>query len=154
MKKRCSNPSDKHYGAKGIKVCDEWSIDFRVFMEWAMDNGYSDGLTIERKCNDKNYCPDNCTWVTMAEQAKNTSQNIFITRNGKTQILSDWCKQLGLNTRTIMWRYETGIRGEELFAPKKITMKGKHHTEATKQRISEAMKGNQYALKRQVMPNA
>jgi hypothetical protein len=155
MKKRCNNPNDKrykHYGGKGIKVCEEWANDFMVFREWAYQNGYEEGLTIERKDNNLGYSPDNCRWITMAEQAKNTSQNIFITRNGETKILSDWCRELGLNVRTIMWRYEQGISGEELFAPKKVTMKGKHHSEETKRRLSEAMKGNTHARKKVVMP--
>ena len=66
---RCSDP--KHisypwYGAKGVCVCEEWN-DFQVFRNWALQNGYKEGLSIDRKSNQNNYSPDNCTWITKAE---------------------------------------------------------------------------------------
>ena len=53
------------------KVCDEWLSNFEVFQEWALANGYKDNLTIERKDNLLGYCPNNCTWITIQEQAIN-----------------------------------------------------------------------------------
>ena len=76
MKQRCTNPNTKdyrYYGAKGIQVCDEWK-EFENFFYWAMANGYKDGLTIERKDNDKNYEPSNCTWIPANRQQRNTRQ--------------------------------------------------------------------------------
>ena len=74
MKNRCYRESYhayKHYGGRGIKVCNEWLNDFRTFYDWAMANGYKDDLSIDRiNCN-KGYNPQNCRWVTMAEQNKN-----------------------------------------------------------------------------------
>ena len=70
MKSRCHKEYDskyKYYGGKGIKVCDEWRNDFNAFYEWAMANGYTDELTIDRIDSDKDYCPENCRWVTMEE---------------------------------------------------------------------------------------
>lgn len=75
MKKRCYNKASKSYlwyGARGITVCDEWLNDFTVFYDWAISNGYADNLTIERKDNNKDYSPENCCWVTMEQQHKNT----------------------------------------------------------------------------------
>lgn len=75
MKKRCYNPkskSYKYYGGRGINVCDEWLCDFIAFYKWAIDNGYKDNLTIERIDVNGNYEPNNCKWVTMDEQHKNT----------------------------------------------------------------------------------
>lgn len=73
MHQRCSN-QEKHnyhrYGGRGIRVCDEWA-SFPEFQEWAMANGYSDKLTIERKDSDGNYCPENCTWADALTQARN-----------------------------------------------------------------------------------
>jgi hypothetical protein len=66
MHKRCSNPnadSYKWYGAKGIKVCPEWS-SFEVFREWALPNGYAEGLELDRENSDEDYCPRNCRWIT------------------------------------------------------------------------------------------
>lgn len=59
-----------YYGGRGISVCDEWS-DFESFRLWAMSNGYSDSLSIDRINNDGNYRPDNCRWATQKMQVQN-----------------------------------------------------------------------------------
>lgn len=74
MKNRCNNPNYKQfdrYGGRGIKVCDLWSDDFMEFYNWAINNGYDESLTIDRIDNDKGYFPDNCRWVTRAENNRN-----------------------------------------------------------------------------------
>ena len=73
---RCKNPSASHYenyGGRGIDVCKEWKgkNGFLNFYNWAMENGYSDNLTLDRKDNDKGYSPDNCRWVTHIENCHN-----------------------------------------------------------------------------------
>lgn len=73
MKYRCYNQkatSYKYYGAKGIRVCDEWLNDFQKFKEWAYENGYRDDLTIDRLDSTKDYEPNNCRWVTKSFNAK------------------------------------------------------------------------------------
>lgn len=73
MKQRCSNPAATkydRYGGRGITVCDEWREDFQTFYDWAMANGYSDDLTIDRIDNDGDYEPSNCQWITQAENTR------------------------------------------------------------------------------------
>jgi hypothetical protein len=73
MKARCCKPKEqdwKYYGAKGIKVCDEWNNDFKAFLKWSLNNGYTDTLTIDRINHKSDYSPDNCQWLTMSENVK------------------------------------------------------------------------------------
>lgn len=73
MKNRCYNENRKsfeNYGAKGVRVCSEWH-SFEAFHIWAIQNGYEEHLTIERKNPFGNYEPTNCTWIPREEQHKN-----------------------------------------------------------------------------------
>lgn len=78
MRQRCKNPKNKeykYYGGRGISVCEEWN-DYAVFNEWAQSHGYREGLSIERVDIDRGYCPENCTWIPLSEQAKNTTRTM------------------------------------------------------------------------------
>lgn len=118
MISRCYREKDIHYpayGARGITVCDEWLNDRTKFFEWAITNGYSDELTIERKDNDKGYSPENCTWVTKLMQYKNKRQNLMITYNGMTICAEDWSKETGIPATTIRWRFKHGWEVGRIF---------------------------------------
>ena len=74
LKSRILNPKYKQYncyGGRGITICEEWKNDFMTFYNWAMLNGYSDELSIDRIDNDGNYCPENCRWATQTIQTRN-----------------------------------------------------------------------------------
>lgn len=72
MRRRChgSCTNHKYYGDKGISYCSEWE-DFDVFAKWAIENGYQSGLEIDRVDGDKDYCPENCRWVSHKKNSRN-----------------------------------------------------------------------------------
>lgn len=104
MKTRCTNEKQakyKRYGGRGITICDEWLHDFGAFYDWATQNGYSEYLTIDRIDNDGNYCPENCRWIPMREQAANKSTNHLITHDGRTLTISEWARQIGISREVL-----------------------------------------------------
>lgn len=116
MKTRCNNPQSKRYkdyGERGIHVCDMWVNDFVAFHEWAISNGYSDDLTIDRINVNGDYTPENCRWITLAEQNINKRNNVFLTYNGITQTLSWWANELNVYKSTIGRRHKKGWSDEE-----------------------------------------
>jgi hypothetical protein len=104
MKTRCYNMEDKSYkwyGAKGIKICDEWMRCPELFEEWSLNNGYKDNLTIDRIEEDKDYCPENCRWVTNENNAKYKTTTSYIEIDGEVHTGRDWSEKLGLGTNRI-----------------------------------------------------
>lgn len=99
MKDRCLNPNHHAfncYGGRGITICKEWMDSFESFHSWALENGYKEGLTIDRIDVNGNYEPSNCRWVTMKEQGNNRRTNHLVTFNGKTLTMSQWCEELNV----------------------------------------------------------
>ncbi len=102
MMSRCHNPNSERYcdyGGRGIRVGKEWNrseIDSKEALEnfekWIQENNFQPGLTIERIDNDKDYCPENCTFTTRAEQSRNRRSTIKLTINNETKCLMDWAK--------------------------------------------------------------
>lgn len=115
MKERCyytKHKTYKNYGGRRVTVCDEWLNPQRVgqhqqtkgwlsFMNWALSHGYQDGLSIDRIDVSKGYSPDNCRWVTRKEQQNNRTDNHYVTYNGETKTLAQWCEELNLNYRRV-----------------------------------------------------
>lgn len=89
---RKENSNYKYYGERGISVCEQWRCDSHCFEKWALDNGYREGLSIDRINPNGNYEPSNCRWVTIAEQASNTRKNVFYTIGNETHTLSEWAR--------------------------------------------------------------
>lgn len=110
VKSRCNNPKSinyKDYGGRGIVCCKEW-MDFETFYQWAMANGYKEGLTIERIDNDKGYNPENCRWATLLEQARNKRSNHFLIYKGEARTISEWEEYLGMHRGTLNQRIAKG----------------------------------------------
>lgn len=111
MNKRCYNENDhsyRNYGGRGITVCDEWRMDFLVFMEWAINNGYKENLTIERMNNDLGYSPENCSWKSRKEQGRNRRSNHNLSYNGETRTVTEWAEITGISFTTITRRLARG----------------------------------------------
>ena len=110
MKQRCYNQNSQYYynyGGRGIVVCNEWLHDFQAFYDWAMANGYTDNLTIDRIDVNGNYEPSNCRWATRKEQSNNTRANRLITYNGETKTVAQWAKEKHIKYATLemrLWR--------------------------------------------------
>jgi hypothetical protein len=120
MKNRCRNPNDKaykNYGGRGISVCAEWQSDYRAFRAWAMANGYEDGLWIDRIDNDRDYCPENCQWITPRQQARNKRTNRMIRYNGHEMCITDAATKSGIPAATLQRRIDLGWSENELFRP-------------------------------------
>lgn len=95
MRERCSyekNASYPAYGGRGIKVCDDWNDDFGKFQEWALANGYTDSLTIDRIDCNGGYNPNNCQWIPMHDNAIKQRRSRLMTIDGVTKSLTRWAK--------------------------------------------------------------
>ena len=96
----------------GTKVCKEWEDSFDLFLEWSLNNGYKDDLTIERIDNKKGYEPSNCKWATYSEQSIHRK----VLKNNKSGCTGvDYMIRLGKyrssisreNTRLVLGYYDT-----------------------------------------------
>lgn len=111
MKMRCYNKNAQRYslyGARNIKVCDSWKNDFMNFYNWAIANGYKEGLTLDRIDNNGNYEPSNCRWVDQKVQMNNINKNHLITHNDKTQTLAQWAEEKHICYGTLWSRLNRG----------------------------------------------
>lgn len=108
MKGRCANHKDYAH----VTVCEEWANNPTTFIEWAMENGYDTGKTIDRIDGTKGYEPSNCRWTTKTVQAQNQKAiqknntsgyrgvsennkyggfNAYVANDGKTKNLGRYC---------------------------------------------------------------
>lgn len=119
MKQRCYCPTHSKYpmyGARGVVICDEWLKDPFNFINWAKENGWKRGLTIERindppykENQDGPYAPWNCRFVTFAEQANNRRNNHWFDVYGKFYTLSQCSRILGISTFRLSHMDETKV---------------------------------------------
>lgn len=99
MRNRCENPNAdgwERYGGRGIKVCDEWQDSSAAFIEWAVKNGYKEGLQLDRIDNGGNYNPENCQWITPKENSRKRRNTVNLTIDGETRSVAEWCENMEL----------------------------------------------------------
>lgn len=129
MNQRCYNAKSSNfarYGGRGIQVCDEWRRDFKTFHEWAMANGYTDDLTIERENVNGNYEPSNCRWATYKEQANNKRNSKNVEWNGASHTLGEWADITGISIATLSNRLLKGWSIEDTLTIKPYKGMNKH----------------------------
>ena len=109
MKARCGNPKHrqfKHYGGRGISVCDRW-MDYDNFLS-DMGRRPTPEHSLDRRENDKGYTPENCRWSTRVEQNRNNRGNHMLTHEGKTMCIMDWADHTGIRHTVIRVRIDRG----------------------------------------------
>ncbi len=107
MKARCYSNKDfsyRNYGERGIRICTEWLKNSQMFFEWALDNGYREGLQIDRINNDGDYSPNNCRFATRSENCQNRRNNHLLTFKGVTLCLDEWSRRTGVKRSTLWMR--------------------------------------------------
>ena len=136
MVERCYNKNHIHYkdyGGRGITICKEWLDDKKVFFNWALDNGYSDNLQIDRiDCNGR-YEPTNCRFVTSLVNQNNRRVTFTINKVPLGMIVADEeCNPLKLSEK-LVWKRVTGDAGrlrkwtiEEALATPVTNVRGSH----------------------------
>lgn len=109
MLARCSIDSKRkdadYYAQKGIRVCEEWKT-YESFEKWALENGYDENLTIDRIDENGDYEPNNCQWITIAEQQRKKKCNRWFSHKGTNKILSDWANELNIPLKTLADRID------------------------------------------------
>ena len=121
MINRCyktQDPAYAHYGGRGISVCAPWKNNYHEFKNWALNNGYSDSLTIDRIDNNGNYEPNNCRWADRYVQGNNTSRNRFIDYGDESLTLSQWACRLGITPSALKTRLDRWGVDQALTAPR------------------------------------
>ena len=115
MKQRCTSiisKAYKHYGGRGITVCDEW-LDVRNFVAWAESTHPNiSGVSLDRIDNNKGYTPENCRWVDNTIQNTNKRINIRNTSGvvGVSQRRGEgnWSASLGIHgTKVYIGTFKT-----------------------------------------------
>lgn len=109
MRMRCNYRTSQrygNYGARGIKICDAW-YDFSDFISDM--GGCPPGHTLERIDVNGDYEPSNCRWATSYDQYRNKTTNRFVTINGVTKIITDWCADFNIKITTVYGRLRRGL---------------------------------------------
>jgi hypothetical protein len=124
MRKRCLNPKHKYYkyyGGRGITICTRW-LGNGGYANFEADMGPrpTPKHTVERLNNEKGYGPKNCIWATMKAQSRHRRNSVIVTLGGRSQVASDWAKELGISPPAFHNRLRNGWTEEQLLKPRQL----------------------------------
>jgi len=114
IKDRCYNPNNvsyKNYGGRGVVMCKEWKKNPRAFIKWALKNGWSPDLQIDKDIKSKGtpvYSPDTCSIVTAKENSRHKRNTHWLTFDGETRCLSEWAEIVGIEYSALRSRLKIG----------------------------------------------
>lgn len=102
---RCNDPRHagyKHYGAKGVTVCQEWQNSFAAFQAWAISNGWEPGKQLDKDILAEergmvrpfHYTPDTCQWVDQATNARYSSSRDRAGQNKTIKVSPDQAQEM------------------------------------------------------------
>ncbi len=132
MRRRCDDvmcADFSRYGGRGITVCAEWEKDFAAFQSWALSNGYSDELTVDRENNNRGYEPGNCRWITRAAQNRNRRDNQNYFWRGQDRTLPEIAEMEGISHDLLRQR----VRRDGLSVSEAVA---RHHRGPTQERTT------------------
>lgn len=98
MLNRCYDPNNASFDRYNnrVFVCTEWKYSFENFLIWSIENGWENGLSLDRIDNNDDYKPCNCRWTTQKQQCRNRSTCVYLTHDGVTKTLIEWCEYYGV----------------------------------------------------------
>ena len=129
MKARCTDAKIEHYrdyGGRGITICKEW-LEFEKFYNWAIINGYTNTLTLDRENVNGNYEPANCRFITMKLQQNNRRNNVFLEIDKKIMTATQWAEEYNIPSATLLWRVKHGWDSSEFFIEPKLSNKWRNY---------------------------
>lgn len=106
MLRRCYDPRHISYPRyRALGVADEWRDSWHTFRDWAIQNGFQDGLSLDRIDGELGYAPSNCRWTTAYVQARNRRSTI---RVDGYDCLKDFAAAFGLPYQSVWVKYHNG----------------------------------------------
>jgi len=137
MNSRCYTHSATRfaeYGGRGISVCEAWKDDFSSFRLWAEAMGYSEKMTIERRDVNGNYEPDNCIWIPLPEQSRNTTKTIDIEIDGVSMLQIEWMRKYEISACAFHARRKAGMLPKDII----LELRNRVKRKSPKNKLKEA----------------